>query len=322
MADPKLKFKRSSVAGKRPTLANIDLGELALNTYDGKVFLVRDTSGVGIATTVSTINPWTENYGSTGISYDGNVNIVGITTISGLKYPSSDGTPNQVLVTDGSGNLSFADQSGSSSSSSGPGVTTTNSTAQVGIDSFAKATYQSAIYNVQSSRGTDYELTTINIIHDSTQAYITEYGTISTGSGIATYSADVDGSYIRLLAYPSSSTTTVFKLNRTLIGTGVAGITSTSTSSTSQTSLNTFDKTTYNAVMYEVQARRGTAVHTTTIHLVHNGTTVSINEFAGLRTDDSLGTYDADISGSLVRLLVTPTSSSTTTYDVRRTFFS
>ena len=82
MASPKVKFKRSAVASKRPSLANLELGELALNTYDGKLFVRRDTSGVGIATTVSTVNPWTENYGSTGIAYSGNVSVTGVSTFT------------------------------------------------------------------------------------------------------------------------------------------------------------------------------------------------------------------------------------------------
>ena len=306
MANPKIKFKRSAVADKRPSLANLELGELALNTYDGKVFLRRDTSGVGIATTVSSINPWTENYGATAISYGGNVSITGVTTISGLTYPVSDGNANQVLVTDGAGNLSFADQT-ASSGSSGPGVTTTNSTSQVSIDSFAKATYQSALYHVQTSTSTDYHLTTVNIIHDGSNAYLNEYGTISTGEELATFTADVSGSNIRLLATPAQSSTTVFKMDRTLIGTGAAGIISV---------------TTNNAAMFEVQVRRGTEIHTTTLHLVHNGTTVATNEFAVLTSNNSLATFDADISGSNVRLLATPTSPTTTTFDVIRTFFS
>lgn len=75
MANPKIKFKRSSVAGKRPSLANVELGEIALNTYDGKLFLKQDTSGVGIGTTVTLVNPWTESYGSGTITYGGNVNL-------------------------------------------------------------------------------------------------------------------------------------------------------------------------------------------------------------------------------------------------------
>ena len=83
MASPKIKFKRSAVASKRPSLASLELGELALNTYDGKLFVRRDTSGVGIATTVSTVNPWTENYGSSGISYSGNISVSGVSTFTG-----------------------------------------------------------------------------------------------------------------------------------------------------------------------------------------------------------------------------------------------
>ena len=71
MANPKVKFKRSSVASKRPTLSNLELGELALNTYDGKLFTRQDTGGVGIATTVTLVNPWDENYGGKSITYSG-----------------------------------------------------------------------------------------------------------------------------------------------------------------------------------------------------------------------------------------------------------
>jgi len=59
MADPIIKFKRSAVAGKKPTLAQLPLGELAINTYDGKLFLRQDTGGVGIATRVVEIGTGT-----------------------------------------------------------------------------------------------------------------------------------------------------------------------------------------------------------------------------------------------------------------------
>jgi len=52
MADPIIRFKRSAVAGKKPTLEQLPLGELAINTYDGKLFLQQDRGGVGIATRV------------------------------------------------------------------------------------------------------------------------------------------------------------------------------------------------------------------------------------------------------------------------------
>ena len=108
MANPKIKFKRSAVASKRPSLSNLELGELALNTYDGKLFTVQDTGGVGIATTVTLINPWNETYGENTISYGGtvttgdinvndldgqNIFITGVTTSIGgfiLRNPNAD----------------------------------------------------------------------------------------------------------------------------------------------------------------------------------------------------------------------------------------
>ena len=82
------KLKRSSVANKRPGLTNLELGELALNTYDG--FLFTERNGLGI-TTVANITPWYENYGAGSIFY---TNRVGIGTTA---VPAT----NQLLVKGG-----------------------------------------------------------------------------------------------------------------------------------------------------------------------------------------------------------------------------
>jgi len=37
-----IKIKRSAVSGKTPTTAQLDLGELAVNTYDGKLYTKKD----------------------------------------------------------------------------------------------------------------------------------------------------------------------------------------------------------------------------------------------------------------------------------------
>ena len=62
----------------------------------------------------------TGDLGGTTLTTTGNANVGGDATITGgltangLVYPSSDGTVGQVIKTDGSGNLSFVDQGGSS----------------------------------------------------------------------------------------------------------------------------------------------------------------------------------------------------------------
>lgn len=125
MAQPVLKFKRSSVEGKVPAVSSIERGEFAINTYDGKVYILRDQSSVGIATTTVSVNPWVETSGvgelvsysgevacGAALSVTGDLRVTGVTTISGLTYPASDGSALQTLQTDGSGNLSFGDLAG------------------------------------------------------------------------------------------------------------------------------------------------------------------------------------------------------------------
>jgi hypothetical protein len=55
VADPKVKLKRSAVAGRVPSPDQIPLGELALNTWDGQLYASRN---VGVGTSVVAINPW------------------------------------------------------------------------------------------------------------------------------------------------------------------------------------------------------------------------------------------------------------------------
>ena len=71
------KLKRSAVASKRPGTTDLELGELALNTYDG--FLYSETTGAG--STVSLLTPWQETYGQGSIYYTGGSVGIGTTNI-------------------------------------------------------------------------------------------------------------------------------------------------------------------------------------------------------------------------------------------------
>lgn len=45
MAAPVVRLRRSATEGAVPTTAQLDLGEVAINTFDGKIFLKKDQSG-------------------------------------------------------------------------------------------------------------------------------------------------------------------------------------------------------------------------------------------------------------------------------------
>ena len=92
MANPKIKIKRSSVAGKVPHYPNtLDLGEFAINTADGKVFIAAGVNGVGVGTTVREVGLSTENVLAQTLVVDGqstfnNVSFTSDATFTGDDY--------------------------------------------------------------------------------------------------------------------------------------------------------------------------------------------------------------------------------------------
>ncbi len=118
MAAPVIKIKRSSVPGKIPTTASLPLGELALNTNDGKVYIQQDS--VGIGSTVVVVNPWSVGLGSntyntfftagsvgigttiptSSLHVVGNTLVTGIVTTSSLRgYSALVGTASSTTTT-------------------------------------------------------------------------------------------------------------------------------------------------------------------------------------------------------------------------------
>lgn len=82
-----LKFKRSAVPAKIPSIADIDLGEIAINTYDGKLYTKKQVGstqtivdvGGGAGTVSSVAGTGTVN----GISLTGTVTTAGNLTLGG-----------------------------------------------------------------------------------------------------------------------------------------------------------------------------------------------------------------------------------------------
>mgnify|MGYP003117673604 CR=1 FL=1 len=92
------------------------------------------------------------------------------------------------------------------------GILTTTSTSQATVMSISASTYRSVSYQVQAVQGSNYNMTTINVIHDGTNTYMNEFGTLNQPTGIATFSTDINSGALRLLGYPASSSSTTFKV--------------------------------------------------------------------------------------------------------------
>lgn len=123
----------------------------------------------------------------------------GGTTIN-FYAPIEDGTIEVVSLS----KASFVDQN--KISSYDKTVSTTSATL---VDKFSSNDYRSARYNVQMTYGTDYHVTEVMVLHDGTDVYINEYGTIYTNSSLGTVSADMVNGYVRLLVTPTNSNTVV-----------------------------------------------------------------------------------------------------------------
>ena len=91
-----VKLKRSAVAGKAPNTADLQLGELALNTYDGRLFFTT-TQDSGSTYNLTTLQPFPTG-GSSGqvLSLDSSGNLIWSTT-------SGTGTVTSVSVVSANG---------------------------------------------------------------------------------------------------------------------------------------------------------------------------------------------------------------------------
>jgi len=91
-------------------------------------------------------------------------------------------------------------------------ATTVASTSATTIATHAAATYRTIKYLVQCTQGTDYHSTEINLIHDGTTVYITEYGTLFDNASLGTFNATISSGNILLQITPGSATSMAVKV--------------------------------------------------------------------------------------------------------------
>ena len=156
-----------------------------------------------------TVSGTTLDFGSSNIPPNTTAIEVVIPSVNGIGTPS-DGTVTPAKLSTGGpswdGNSNFIVGNSYVRSDS----TSISSTSATSVASHAVATYRSVKYQVQITQGSSYHSTELNAIHDGTTVYLTEYGTVFTGSSLATFDATItSGNMLLQITMGSTASSTI-----------------------------------------------------------------------------------------------------------------
>ena len=96
-------------------------------------------------------------------------------------------------------------------------TTTFETTSATTIASHSASTYRTVKYLVQCTQGTDYHSTEINLIHDGTTVYLTEYGSLWDNAALGTFDATISGGNILLQMTAGSASSMTTKVISTAV---------------------------------------------------------------------------------------------------------
>jgi len=269
-----IQFKRSSTQGATPTTGDLSLGELAVNTYSGRFYTEKNDGSAAVVEVGS--NPST------------------LTVNDAFSFPTSDGSSNQILKTDGSGTLSWSDQPSSGVKTYTYTITTTTTSISGSDDNSDTLVYTSGYEQVYINGvklvggGADYTAT------NSSTITLTENA--------------LSGDVVEVIAITSAANL-------------VQGyFTESSFSTTSSDQILSANALANKAVKYVISATHAsTGTHAAEVLLVNNGSSAYFVQYGDVYSASSLFTLNADVSGGNARLLVTPANTDTTidTFQIR-----
>tara|TARA_Y100000114_G_scaffold44409_1_gene40004 strand:- start:73 stop:912 length:840 start_codon:yes stop_codon:yes gene_type:complete len=273
-----IQLKRSSTQNDVPTTSDLSLGELAVNTYHGRVYTEK-------------------NDGSASIVEVGSIP-ASLTINGAYSFPTSDGSSGQVLKTDGSGTLTFQNESGGG----GGGATlsifkytvSSNTTVFTGNDD----DNQSLSYTVGAEQ---VFLNGVKLVDGGTDYTATNANTITLAQNA------ISGDVLEVVAVTAADL--------------VAGFfTATSFSTTSANQVLSSNAVTNKAIKYVINATHDSAgTHAAEVLLINDGSNAYFVQYGDVFSNSSLFSLSADINSGNMRLLVTPANTNTTidTFQIR-----
>ena len=190
-----------------------DLDDVTFDQTTGtnQLLIYNGDKWVGIASTALGSSNITGDFTVSGnAEFGGNISVAGTITYDDVTFVDSIG-----VVTARSG-IELGAGSITPVIAIEAATETTTTTSASTIDSFTAATFRSAQYQIQITQGSNYHVTTLNVLHDGTDVYLNEFGIIRTGAALATFDADINSGSVRIRATPTTDSSTVFKLTKTL----------------------------------------------------------------------------------------------------------
>ena len=244
----------------------------------------------------------------------------GTVVINGLSFPTGDGSANQVLATNGSGQLSFVNSGTASTDTDEAGAgegTTDIAGSQSVINSFNISTYDAAFYYVVSRDEVNQELDMKrhSLTHNDSSAVVNSFHVVESdeNNSYLTVDADVNSNLARLIATGQSVSNSV-SLYRVVLGPSTTASSDGNTAFIVNTdvdsaveNLDTWSASTYRGAHYQINATNTAKTESTNIEalVVTDGTSAFITTFGETSTGNHpLISLTADVSGGDVRLRV------------------
>ena len=269
-----IQFERSSTQNSVPATSDLALGELAVNTYHGRFYTEKNDGSASVVEVGS--NPAT------------------LTVNDAFSFPTTDGTSNQVLKTNGSGSLDWADQPSS------------------GIVIF---TYTMS-GTTTSITGNDDSSNSLSSQAGSEQVFINGVKLVGGGADYTTTSSTVitlaenavSGDVVQVVAITAASNL-------------VEGFfTATELTATTADQVLSANSVANKAVKYVINATHASAgTHAAEVLLINDGSNSYFVQYGDVYSSSSLFTLSSDIDSGNMRLLITPANTNTTvdTFQIR-----
>jgi len=305
-----IKLKRSAVASKVPTTGSLALGEVALNTHDGRIYIKKSVAGtesiVGFAgTSVSEHNMYVVAY-------------TGDNTTRTYALPSLPKADQYISVYLNGVLQHITEYSFSGQVLTFNGAPLATDEIEIRIldvltSSVALRDYKTFLYTFSSAQtsftGADDNNQTLAYDAGKVEVFANGVKLIDGGDYTAT-----NGTHIVLEQAIAAGTLSITTMAlATFVDNDIIKPVNTPLTSTSANQVvDTFSGARYRTAKYVVQMTSGTRYHSTEVILIHDGTTVYMTEYGTIFSNSSLGTVGGDISGGNVRLLVSPTLANTT----------